>query len=168
MVRSRAGLVFGATVLAGKVEVWVFQEAVHEDDEFAHDGSEGDFRWFSGGAEPGIKGFEDVVMADGAQGGHVKRLPDGTAPATDATEAGLMAAVTIVRGDPSQGRSGLVGESAQFWHFGQQSGRHHRADARDGVQPAGFGGQFRVLGNQLGDGGIALGRLFFQGFDELS
>ena len=39
-----------ATVLIGKLEIIIFEEAVHEDDEFAHTGSHGDERFFSGGA----------------------------------------------------------------------------------------------------------------------
>ena len=43
-------------MLAGKVEVRIFEEAVHEDDEFAHDGGEGNFGRFACGAEPLITG----------------------------------------------------------------------------------------------------------------
>src|SRR6266705_5343891 len=54
-----------ATVLMGKGKFWIFKEAVHEDDEFAHDGGHGDEGFLAVGPEPQINFLEDVVVADG-------------------------------------------------------------------------------------------------------
>src|SRR5258708_3287889 len=48
-----------ATVLGGKGEVRIFEEAVHEDDEFAHDGGHGDEGLFAVGAQAEIKFLEE-------------------------------------------------------------------------------------------------------------
>jgi hypothetical protein len=42
-----------------KGKLWIFDEVVHQDDEFADAGDQGGFRLFTGGAEPQLKGFED-------------------------------------------------------------------------------------------------------------
>ena len=44
-----------ATVLMGKLEIIIFEEAVHEDDELTHTGSHGDERFFPGGQQAQIK-----------------------------------------------------------------------------------------------------------------
>jgi len=48
---------FGTTVLTGKLKMVVFEEAVHEDDQFAHAGGEGDFKFLAGGNQPLEKGL---------------------------------------------------------------------------------------------------------------
>lgn len=45
-----------ATVLIGKLEIIVFKEAIHEDNEFAHTSGHGDERLLSGGAQAQIQG----------------------------------------------------------------------------------------------------------------
>jgi hypothetical protein len=55
-----------ATVLGGKGKVWIFEEVVHEDDEFAHDGGQGDEGFFAIGAQAAINFLEDVTVAHGA------------------------------------------------------------------------------------------------------
>ena len=44
------GLRYGATVLIGKLEFIIFEEAVHQDDEFTHAGGQGDQWFFAVGA----------------------------------------------------------------------------------------------------------------------
>ena len=51
-----------ATVLTGKLKIMIFEEAVHEDDEFAHAGGHGDEGFLAGGAQAQIKLFEDAVV----------------------------------------------------------------------------------------------------------
>ena len=46
-----------ATVLAGKLEVMIFEEAVHEDDELAHAGGQGDEGFLACGAQAQVKLF---------------------------------------------------------------------------------------------------------------
>src|ERR1039458_10301200 len=83
-----------ATVLTGKLEIIIFEEVVHEDDELAHTGGHGYEWFFSSGEQAQIKLFKDAVVADGTQGGHVERAAHGAAAATDVAHAFLTTAVT--------------------------------------------------------------------------
>src|ERR1017187_480499 len=65
-------------------KVGMFEGVVHEDDEFAHDGGEGDLGGFAGGAQPLVKLLELTVGTGGDERGHVKGTPDRRASATDA------------------------------------------------------------------------------------
>jgi hypothetical protein len=47
----------GATVLICKLEFWIFQEAVHQDDEFAHGRRQGQLGFFPSRPKAKIKGF---------------------------------------------------------------------------------------------------------------
>jgi hypothetical protein len=51
-----------ATVLIGKLKFLIFKQVIHEDDEFAHAGREGDEWFFTCGPEVLIEGFEDAIM----------------------------------------------------------------------------------------------------------
>ncbi len=82
-VRGELGRCRGRTSL--EFEVWVFEETIEQDDEFAHDGSESDHLDFAGGTKALVKVFEDLIVADGAQSGHVESAAHGgPAPANEA------------------------------------------------------------------------------------
>ena len=155
-----------ATVLVGKLEMIIFEEAVHEDDELAHAGGHGHKGFLSGGAQPQVKFLEDAVVAHGRQRSHVKRVPCCAPSALDSSVSLLSATVTVVRSDSRQRGSGSTGESSQFGHFGQHGGSHDRADARNGFESAGLVSELGVLCNEQSDGFIALGDLLFQDFAE--
>jgi hypothetical protein len=65
-----------ATVSAGKDKIRIFQEAVEQDDEFAHDGSERELGGFSIGSESLVKVSEDVVVMAGGERSHVEDAAD--------------------------------------------------------------------------------------------
>ena len=156
---------FGATkqrCSGCKGEVWLFKQLVHEDDELAHASGDGHEWFLSGRAQAVIKLFEDAVISHRAQRGHVERGENRAATAADVAHAFLSAAVTVVRRDAGQCRSGLAIELSEFGHFRQDGGRDHRANAGNGIQPLGFVSQHGILGNDLGDGLIALFDLFLQ------
>ena len=69
----------------------IFEEAVHEDDEFAHASSHSHEWFFTCGAQALIKLFEDTVVSHSAKDSHVKSLSDGSASATNG--ATVMASV---------------------------------------------------------------------------
>jgi hypothetical protein len=100
-----------------KGKLWIFDEVVHQDDEFADAGDQGDFRLFTGGAEPQVKGFEEGVVADGAEDGHVESGADGGSSATDVPLAVLASAVLIVGSDTRQRSGALFGEGSEFRAF---------------------------------------------------
>jgi len=157
-----------ATVLTGKLELIIFQEVVHEDDEFAHAGGQGDQGFFTGSPQAQIEGFKNAVMADGAQGGHVEGATDGMSAAADVTALGLVPAITVVGSQAGQRGGGLGIEMSQLGHFRQDSGGHDRTDPRDGIQSFGFVRQPGIGGNDLGNGQITLVDLFIEQLLELA
>src|SRR5437899_12673172 len=102
-------------------KVWIFEEVVHEDDEFTHDSGERDFGGFAGGAEPLIKLFEWTVGMSGDEGRHVKGTSDGSAATADAAPTVPLAALARVRGQSGQGRGLAAAERAEFREFGQHA-----------------------------------------------
>ena len=76
-----------ATVLIGKLEVFIFKEAIHEDDEFAHTGGDCDQWFFTCGPQALIEVFEDAVVPDGTQGGHIEGATHWPASAADVSPA---------------------------------------------------------------------------------
>src|ERR1700761_3260506 len=151
-----------ATVLVCKLEVGIFEETIHEHDEFAHAGDEGDFWFFASGSEAGIKSFEDGIVTDGAQGGHIKGTADGFATACDMTRTRLLPAIAIIGGDTCQGRSCGIADGTQFGQLRQDRGGGDGSDAGDGFQSLGFVLEFSVAGDEFSDGDFAGGDLFFQ------
>ena len=146
---------------------YYFEEAVHEDDELAHDRRHGHERWFARRAQAPVKLLEDAVMPNRTQSGHVKGVTGRAAATADVTLAALVTTVTVVRRDPSQSGGGLLGERAQFGHFGQHRGGDHGTDARNSVQPFGFACQCCDLGDERDNGLVALFDLLVQGFTQL-
>ena len=146
-------------MLASKLEVWIFEEAVEEaveeDEELAETGGEGKEGFLAADQELLVMGLEGAVVADGGEGGHEKDAADGAPAAGDATGALEEAAVAVVGGDSDEGHQGLVAEQVQFGGSGHESGGDHRADAGHGTQPPNFGRELDVLGNQLGRLGCA-------------
>jgi hypothetical protein len=142
-------------VLRSKLEVFIFKEAIHQDDEFAHAGCYGDQWLFARGAQPLVKSFENAVMSDGAHRGHVERPAHGCSPAVNVSDPGVISAVSIVGRQACQCGGRSVGELTQFGHFGQNSGGNDRTDSRNGVEPLSFARQLRVSSDEFQDGLIA-------------
>ena len=64
------------------------EQGVGEDDEFAHDGGDGNFCWFAGRFEPLVDGLEVWIEAAGDEGGYVECLADISPAAADEGAAG--------------------------------------------------------------------------------
>jgi hypothetical protein len=129
---------------------------VHEDDEFAHDGREGDFGGFARGAKALVKLFEWAIGACGDQGGHVECAPDLAASTTDASSSMPLAAFTRMRCQSCQRRHLPAVERAQFGQLGQNTEGGECAHPGDGfefldslIQGDGLGAQFVELGLDL-------------------
>src|ERR1017187_8311748 len=110
-------------------KVGMFEGVVHEDDEFAHDGGEGDLGGFAGGAQPLVKLLELTVGTGGDERGHVKGTPDRRASATDAAASVPLATFARMRCQSGQGRRLAAVERAQFGQFGQHAQGGDGADA---------------------------------------
>ena len=66
------------------------------DEEFAHDGGEGDFGEFLLGQQALVEGFEDGVELSGGECRHVECTADFLAAAADGAFALMLATVIIV------------------------------------------------------------------------
>ena len=115
-------------------KVWIFEEVVHEDDEFAHDGSESDFGRLACGAQPLIKLFELPVGMRRNQGRHVERPADRCAPTADASATVPLTTLTRMGCQSGQRRRLAAVERAQFGQFRQHTQRGDGADAGDGFE----------------------------------
>src|SRR5215218_7087161 len=65
----------------------ISEQGVGDDDQFAHDSDDGDLCGFSSCAECQVFCIQRWIEADGDQGGHIERLPQGGASALDETLA---------------------------------------------------------------------------------
>ena len=155
-------------MLICKLKLVIFKEVVHEDDELAHAGSEGDQGFFTSGPESLIKVFQDPVMTHGTQGGHVEGTANRASTATDVAPARQVATVAIIRCHACQGSDGLRIKLSQFRQLGQYGRGDDRAHAGDGLQACGFVGQTGILRDELGEELVALIDLFFQQLLELA
>jgi hypothetical protein len=85
-------------------KVGIFEDVIHEDNEFAHDGGEGNLGGFAGSAQALIKLFELTVGMGGNECGHVECPSDGRTATADAAASMPLAAFTRMRSQTGQGR----------------------------------------------------------------
>ena len=131
-----------------------FEQCVCGDDEFAHDGGDGDFGGFSGAEELLVFGLEIGVEAGGDESRHVEG--PAHAGATAADEA-LAFPLPGLSGDWSEAgeRSGLlVLQAAQFRHGGDELVGGQRSDTGDAGQDLVAAGERSIGGDQAGDLGV--------------
>jgi len=108
------------------------------DEEFAHDGDEGDFEGFVLSEETLMEGLEDRVEAGRREGGHIKSRADFPAPTTNGALAAMLPAVVIVRRHAAQRRRLPAIEGSELGHLGQKHQGRHEAHALGRRQPAEF------------------------------
>ena len=116
-----------------------FQQSVCENDEFAHDGGDGDLCGLSGLDEAAV-GFDQVrVEAAGDEGRHVERGTQPFSSTPDVGSASPAAGLPRARGQPGQG-GGLLGiDGAQFGQIDEKREGRVLGDAGDrdeDVEPA--------------------------------
>ena len=129
-------------MLLGECKFGIFEEAVHEDDEFAQAGHQRHLRFLARRPQLQIKRFEDGVVFDRAQRGHVERATHHAAPAGDVPHPRFISAVLVVGGHARQGSDRLVAQGAQLGQVGQHDRRRDEPDARDGVESVRLGLEF--------------------------
>ncbi len=93
-------------------------ERVSEDEEFSHDGGDGDFGWFSVGDEACVEAFEVGVEAACAEGGHVESFADVGASAADVSLAVFGSAIGGEGGEAGKGGDLLGIDASQFVEAG--------------------------------------------------
>jgi hypothetical protein len=138
------------------------EEEIEGGEEFSSGGDEGDFEGFAVIAEALVEGFEDGIAAGGGESSHVEGATDGGTATGDVTGAGARAAV-VVEGSQAGESGGALGvQGAEFWEMSQQSGGSGRANALEGAEAGGFGGEFWATGQQACEEGGDLEELFFE------
>ena len=134
---------------------------IHQDDQFPHDGGEGDFGRFARHDQPVIKRLEQVIVPAGRQCRHVKSPAYFCPAATDAAFAGPLAAVAVVGAEAGQGGGLPPVEGSQFGHGGQHHHGGEATHAGDVIEPLHLGGQRRVGLQEGFDERFNFGDLFF-------
>jgi hypothetical protein len=115
------------------------EDGIEGGEEFPGSGDEGDFEGFSGGAESFVEGFEDGVVADGVEGGHVESAADYGPSAGDSALPFAGSAIVIERGHASQCGEGAPVTGPQLRQVPEQGGSSAWADALDRAQAGGLG-----------------------------
>jgi hypothetical protein len=144
----------------------MLKETIHENNELAHGSDEGDQRLLAHGTEVQIEGLKNGVMANGAEGRHVKSRTDQAAPAADTTGSPHGAAVLVIGSESGQGCSGPIGNPPQLRQLGQNRGGDHGSDPWDGIKALRAMSQEGVGRHQGGNGAIALQNPFLEGIKE--
>jgi hypothetical protein len=131
-----------------------FEQGVGGDDEFAHDGGDGDLGWFSGGDELLVLCFEVWVEARSDECWHVECLPHVGATTSDEALAFPLSGLSRDGGKTGE-RCGLfVLKAAQFGHGGDELVGGQRSDTGDAGQDLVPAREYGIGRDQAGDLGI--------------
>ena len=112
----------------------MFEHGIEMNQQFVHRGDHRDFRQFACRAPAAIGRPNRRIVGNGGDGGHVQGGADVAAPALDAAIAAARAAVVRQRRDAHEFADLAVGQRAELWQAGQQTGRGRRPDAGDRLQ----------------------------------
>ena len=134
----------------------MFEEVIEEDEEFAHDGGEGEFGRFVGGAQVEVESAQDVVGAGGAQSGHVEGVAQPEAAAGDVALIAQVAAIVIKGSDAEECRGLRARERAELRAEGQAGRGGEEANSWDLGETSGLGGESCFEGEGFGHGGLEL------------
>lgn len=141
---------------SGELEIWIFEEVVEEDEEFAHDGGEGQFCWLTGSTQFCVEGAENGIGTNGGESSHVENIAQSDAPTRDVALAGDISAVVIV-GSNAEQRGGLVARKrAEFRAESQAGCGGDEAHALNFHETSGVSGELRFRGDGFLDGGFEL------------
>ena len=140
--------------LLGDFEV-VSSDGVGDDEDFPHDGDQGDFA----GA---MIGFDEAIievlqrgrMSDGGPGGIEQGAADERSSVPDFGLPALFSAFVGVGGEPDEGGDLFSGQMAEFWQVGDQSRGDDRTDAAHTAQGFGEAIELPIAGD------VTLDRLF--------
>ena len=114
--------------------LFVSEEGVEDGEEFVHRGDEREFLFLALEDESLIEGFDGRVEADGTEGGHVQRGPDGGSTAEDGALASEGSAVAVDGRDTDEGGDLLPGAVSEFGEFGDERAGGLRSDAGRGLE----------------------------------
>ena len=142
-------------------DVWGEQDlscdGVEDEQEFSHDGDEGDFGRFACGEQTLVEGAQLGMMTCRDQGGHPEAAAQSVTSAADVAWGAGLPAVAVVRGHADQGGQRTAADPSEFGQFGQQHRRGLRTNARLLLQARGQRGVFAL--HLAGDLRVELGEL---------
>ncbi len=138
-------------------------EGIGENEEFSHDGGDGDFGLFSAGDETVVEDFEGWIVSRGGKGGHVQGASQVGSSASDVARAVVLAAV-VGDGGKADDHGGLFGgERAEFDEADDEGDSGCDPDAGDGGEDSEAAGKERIGGDQALDFGLEIGDGGFEG-----
>jgi hypothetical protein len=137
------------------------ENSVCQDEELAHDGSEGKFCGLTGCDELRVFCFQIWVEACGDEGWHLESLADAGPSAADEGAADPASGLARDRSKSAKA-CGLAGfEGSSFGHFNQQSEGGEFGDAGDGSQDREAFGELRISFDEGKNGRVDGGDLTF-------
>jgi len=133
------------------------EQGIGQDDEFTHDGGEGEFGFFAGFDQALVEGAEFGIVAAGGERGPVEGAARAGAATLDVALAYGLGAVVGERGDTGEAGDGAAVEGAELGEVDEQVGGDAGADARDRDEDLIAARQGWIGGDPGGDlGGQAL------------
>src|SRR5215472_703429 len=93
----------------------IAEHSVEGCDHFSHDGDDDDLRFFIGGGEAFVEGFEGGTVTACAEGGHVEDITDLHPTTIDAAVSLKLAAVEVICRSRSRMRPRSVSSRSMMW-----------------------------------------------------
>ena len=118
-------------------------QCVSEDDEFSHDGCEGDFWFFAVFAQTAVEDGEVGVMARGRESRPVEGFARPCAAAFDMARSGSVSAILGEGSEAGQASDGMAVELSEFGQIGDKSCGDYGADGGDRLKDGAAPGQGR-------------------------
>ena len=131
-------------------------EGIESYDELAHASDETNLARLAGEALG--EGGDDGIMLGGHHRGHVEGVANKHTSGLDTLGADLAAGAAIEGSDPDQRGNLATGQGSEFGQQGDQGGGQDRADRRHAAQAFAELGQIVVLGDQLDQAAVELGK----------
>src|SRR5262245_27642768 len=107
----------------------IAEHSVEGCDHFSHDGDDDDLRFFIGGGEAFVEGFEGGTVTACAEGGHVEDITDLHPTTIDAAVSLKLAAVEVIGCEADEGGDLFAAHLPEFWQQGDEREGQHGADA---------------------------------------
>src|SRR5215813_1721218 len=107
-------------------------------------------RFFIGGGEAFVEGFEGGTVTACAEGGHVEDVTDLHPTTIDAAVSLKLAAVEVIGCEADEGGDLFAAHLPEFWQQGDECEGQHRADAWHGGQQLIALSESNIGGNHLG------------------
>jgi hypothetical protein len=136
--------------------------SVEDEQQLVHAGGQGHLLGLAGGAQAGIEGPNDGVMAGGDERGHVEDRAHPSAPTPHDAPPPPAATLAVERSDPHERGDRLAVEATELGQVGQQGQSRGGADPRDAAHEILALTPEGTRLHPLAQKALQLGPLFFQ------